>query len=191
MQPLDPAGIARAVTAVREHFREHPEKAVGLDTVARARLVEGLRVDVEGPHGWSVATDMSKGLGGTASAPSPGWLLRAAIASCDAVLIAIQAAEEGVRLTQLETEVTSESDDRGILGDAGVTPGPLRVLLQVRLVTDGGQPDSDVESLVARALRRSPVSEALGRVVPVEVSVAVGRQTQANPHNASTEVPSA
>ena len=76
MQPRDPAGIARAVTAVREHFREHPEKAVGLDAAARARLVEGLRVDVEGPHGWSVATDMSKSIGGTASAPSPGWLLR-------------------------------------------------------------------------------------------------------------------
>ena len=64
------------MTAVREHFREHPEKAVGLDAAARARLVEGLRVDVEGPHGWSVATDMSKSIGGTASAPSPGWLLR-------------------------------------------------------------------------------------------------------------------
>ena len=191
MQPRDPAGIARAVTAVREHFREHPEKAVGLDAAARARLVEGLRVDVEGPHGWSVATDMSKSIGGTASAPSPGWLLRAAIASVRRGPDrhpggrggrSADAARDGgdVRIRRPWHPRRRRRHARA-----------LRVLLQVRLVTDGGQPDSDVESLVARALRRSPVSEALGRVVPVEVSVAVGRQTQGNPHNASTEVPSA
>jgi uncharacterized OsmC-like protein len=118
---------------------------------------------------------MAKGIGGSGSAPSPGWLLRAAIASCDAVLIAIQAAEEAVRLTHLETEVTSESDDRGLVAAADVPAGPLRIMLHVRLAADGGRADADLEGLVARALRRSPVSEALGRVVPVDVSVDVGR----------------
>ena len=175
MSTSDPAAIATAVASVREHLKQHPEQAVSLDTVARARLVDGLRVDVEGPHGWSVATDMSKAVGGGGSAPSPGWLLRAAVASCDAVLIAMQAAEDGVRLTHLEVEVTSESDDRGLVGGADVPAGPLRVKLAVRLAADAGASDGDLEGLVARALRRSPVSEALGRVVPVEVGVEVGR----------------
>jgi len=175
MSTSDPAAIATAVASVREHLKQHPEQAVSLDTVARARLVDGLRVDVEGPHGWSVATDMSKAVGGGGSAPSPGWLLRAAVASCDAVLIAMQAAEDGVRLTHLEVEVTSESDDRGLVGGADVPAGPLRVKLAVRLAADAGASDGDLEGLVARALRRSPVSEALGRVVPVEVGVVVGR----------------
>ena len=174
MSTSDPAAIATAVASVREHFKQHPEQAVSLDTVARARLVDGLRVDVEGPHGWSVATDMSKAVGGGGSAPSPGWLLRAAVASCDAVLIAMQAAEDGVRLTHLEVEVTSESDDRGLVGGADVPAGPLRVKLAVRLEADAGASAGDLEGLVARALRRSPVSEALGRVVPVEVGVEVG-----------------
>jgi uncharacterized OsmC-like protein len=175
MQTADRTAIATAVASLRAHFTEHPEQAVGRDSVARARLVEGLRVDVEGPNGWIVATDMSESMGGTASAPSPGWLLRAAIASCDAVLIAIQAAEEAVALTQIETEVTSESDDRGILGGTDLPPGPLRVMVHVRLTVDGEPADGDLDGLVARALRRSPVSEALGRVVPVDVSVEVGR----------------
>lgn len=168
-------GIADAIARVRKHFMEHPEEARGQDPFARARIVDGLRVDVEGPKGWSISTDMAPALGGGGSAPSPGWLLRAAVASCDAVLIAIQAAEEGVRISSLETEVTSESDDRGLLGGpdlpADVPAGPLRVNLEVRLAAEGELAQDALEALVARALRRSPVSEALGRVVPVDVEV--------------------
>ena len=173
MNGSDASGIADAIARVRAHFEQHPEEAVGPDSVARARLVEGLRVDVEGPKGWSVATDMAPSLGGSGSAPSPGWLFRAAVASCDAVLIAIQAAEDGVRLTYLETDVTSETDDRGLVGGAEVPAGPLRVRLDVRLATEDRRPAADLEALVGRALRRSPVSEALGRIVPIEVNVAV------------------
>lgn len=171
MSVRDGSDIASAIAAVREHFEQHPDEAVGKDTFARARLVEGLRVDVEGPKGWMVSTDMATALGGGGAAPSPGWLMRAAVASCDAVLIAIQAAEEDVRLTHLETEVTSESDDRGLIGGADVPAGPLRVSLQVRLATNPSLPETEIRAMVARALRRSPVSEALGRVVPVEVDV--------------------
>jgi uncharacterized OsmC-like protein len=188
MPTSDPAAIATAIASLRQHLGEHPDQAVGLDTAARARLVDGLRVDVEGPDGWSVATDMSKAVGGGRSAPSPGWLLRAAIASCDAVVIAMQAAEEGVRLTHLETEVTSESDDRGILGGADVPAGPLRIKLEVRLASQGRPADGDLEGLVARALRRSPVSESLGRVVPLDVAVEVNlmRQGSAQPNSGAT-----
>lgn len=175
MSTSEPSAIATAVAAVRAHFNLHPEDAVSQDTFARARLIDGLRVDVEGPKGWRIATDMATALGGGGSAPSPGWLLRAAVASCDAVLIAMQAAEEGVRLTHLEAEVTSESDDRGLVGGADVPAGPLRVKLEVRLAADGGLAKADLEGLVERALRRSPVSEALGRIVPVDVEVEVAQ----------------
>ena len=71
---------------------------------------------VEGPDGHSTATDMPRSVGGANGAPSPGWLFRAALASCEGTLIAMRAAQAGIDLSLLEEVVDSESDDRGILG---------------------------------------------------------------------------
>jgi OsmC-like protein len=66
---------------------------------------------------------MSRTVGGGATAPTPGWLLRAALASCDATAIAMDAARELVELTDLTVTVESESDFRGVLGvDDSVDP---------------------------------------------------------------------
>ncbi len=70
---------------------------------------------VSGADGASLVTDMVTGIGGGGSAPSPGWMFRAAYASCVATLIAMRAAEEGWTLEALEVSIDSESDDRGIL----------------------------------------------------------------------------
>jgi uncharacterized OsmC-like protein len=166
------AAIAHAIASLRDFYADNPGQAVSRDSTARARLVEGLKIAVEGPNGWAVTTDMATAVGGHDSAPSPGWLLRAAVVSCDAVVIAMQAAQEGITLTTLEAEIVSESDGRGLVGGADVPAGPLRMILDLRLAADGmGRPE--LEGLVERALRRSPVSEALGRVVPIDVTVSV------------------
>ena len=167
--------IAHAITSMRDFYAEHPDEAVSSDSIARARLIDGLVVAVDGPNGWAVRTDMASAVGGGETAPSPGWLLRAAVASCDAAVIAMQAAEEGIALTVLEAEVVSESDGRGLVGGAEVPAGPLRMILDIRLAAVG-VPREALERLVERALQRSPVSEALGRVVPIEVSVHVAEQ---------------
>ena len=162
--------IAQSIASVRAYLASHPEDARSTDSEARARLEHGLRVHVEGPNGWAVDTDMAAAVGGEGSAPSPGWLLRAAVASCDAVLIAMQAAEEGIELRTLEADVTSQSDDRGLVGVSGVPSGPLSLSLRVRLAADGKKRE-ELEALVERALTRSPVSDALKRQIPVNVEV--------------------
>lgn len=91
--------IATSIRAARECLAKHPDEARSSDASARATIASGPRSVVERPNGWRVETDMATGVGGGASAPSPGWLLRAALASCDAVLIAMQCAEEGLRLS--------------------------------------------------------------------------------------------
>ena len=168
------AHIAHSILSAREHLSEHPEDARSADSEARAQLLDGLRVRVEGPNGWTLDTDMATAVGGGGSAPSPGWLLRAAVASCDAVLIAMQAAEDGIDLQSLEATVTSESDDRGLIGDddASIPAGPLRVALRVRIAVQA-QTEEEIKALVQRALQRSPVSDALKRQLPVDVSVEV------------------
>ena len=74
--------ISDAVAKASAYLAEHPEEARYRDSFARARVESGLVVTVTGPGGESLTTDMPAGIGGTAVAPSPGWFLRAAAASC-------------------------------------------------------------------------------------------------------------
>ena len=111
--------IRQAIDGATDYLRAHPDDARSTDSAATATVVDGLVVRVTGPGGESITTDMVPSVGGTASAPSPGWLLRAAEASCVATLIAMRAASLGVTLDTLDVTVDSESDDRGILGIDG------------------------------------------------------------------------
>ena len=63
------------------------------DGAAAVAVLEGggLRCRAEGPNGAVLVTDMPRPVGGTASAPTPGWMLRAALANCDATVIAMRA----------------------------------------------------------------------------------------------------
>jgi uncharacterized OsmC-like protein len=170
--PPNASSIASAIGAARDYLAAHVDEARSRDSVARATLEQGLRVRVEGPNGWRIDTDMATAVGGEGSAPSPGWILRAALASCDAVLIAMQCAEEGVSLASLEAEVSSESDDRGLLGGStgDVPAGPLSIRTDVSYLADGITREQ-FEGIVERALRRSPVADALRRPIPVEVTI--------------------
>jgi len=116
---------------------EQPEKARAKNVPATARVLEGLRCEVIGPNGETVHTDMPLAVGGSASAPAPGWLLRASLASCTATVIAMRAAKLGVSLTTLEVTVESASDNRGMLGlddkiSAGLSPITSRVKIGAR-----------------------------------------------------------
>src|SRR3989442_6487980 len=117
--------VKSALEQPTAYLSKHPDEARYTDSAATATLEEGLRVRVEGPGGATVVTDMPGSVGGTDSAPSSGWLLRAALAACEATLIAMEAAREGIELNRLPVTVASESDDRGILWlDQAVPAGP-------------------------------------------------------------------
>src|SRR5436190_5393177 len=90
--------IRSAIETASAHLAEHPEAAVSTDAAATAVREDGLRFRVEGPKG-AVTTDMAGSVGGGASAPTPAWLMRAALASCDATLIAMEAAS-AARMSQ-------------------------------------------------------------------------------------------
>jgi uncharacterized OsmC-like protein len=163
--------IAEAVERATAYLAAHPDEARYRDSAARAHLGSGLAVQVTGPGGESVKTDMPTGIGGKASAPSPGWFLRAAEASCLAALIAIRAASVGITLRSVDVEVDSESDDRGILGlDDAIPAGAL----SGRAVVSIDAPDADrgaIEALAAWALEHCPVTDTVRRAVPMELEV--------------------
>ena len=163
--------IGNALRAASTYLTEHPDEARSTDSVAVATLADGLVVRVTGPSGEAITTDMVRSVGGTASAPSPGWFLRAAEASCVATLIAMRAAMLGITLSGVEVTVDSESDDRGLLGlDDGVPAGPLSGRVAVRITASGVDP-ATLEEIAHWGVEHCPVCDALERSVPITTEV--------------------
>ena len=163
--------IADAVSAAGAYLTAHPDEARYRDSVARAHLGDGLVVNVTGPVGEALTTDMPTGIGGTATAASPGWFLRAAAASCVASLIAIRAASTGIAFESVDVEVDSESDDRGILGlDSSIAAGALSTRVVVMIDAPGSSREA-VERLAAWALEHCPVTDTIARAVPISLEL--------------------
>jgi uncharacterized OsmC-like protein len=163
--------IADAVRRASTYLSEHPDEAHYRDAPAHARLESGLVVNVTGPSGESLVTDMPTGIGGTASAPSPGWFLRAAEASCVASLIAIRAATIGLVLQSVSVAVDSASDDRGILGlDPEIPAGALSGKVVVAIEAAGADRQT-LEDLASWAVEHCPVTDTVRRAVPLEIEV--------------------
>lgn len=165
--------IKNAIENAVAYLSEHPEEARYTDSAARATLGESLRVDIVGPDGERITTDMPGAIGGKAEEPSPGWLYRASIASCVASTIGMEAARAGLALTSLEVEVDSESDDRGILGIDESTPaGPRSTRIRIR-ATGNQADDNTLQQVIDRGTRRCPVLDATQRAVEMRLEIEV------------------
>lgn len=92
------AAVRGALEEAARLFAEDPDRAKAPSPAVTAVLEDGLSCRIGGPLG-ELRTDMPALLGGGATAPSPGWLLRGAIASCTASVIAMRAAQLGIRST--------------------------------------------------------------------------------------------
>jgi uncharacterized OsmC-like protein len=162
--------IRTAIEKASAYLGEHPEAAVSTDSAATAVREDGLRFLVEGPNG-TLTTDMATSVGGGGNAATPAWLMRAALASCDATLVAMEAARDGVDLTELKVTVDSETDFRGVLGvgDANV-PGPRSVRVRIEVAAANAS-EERLRAIVQRAEARSPVRDALVREVSMTTEV--------------------
>jgi uncharacterized OsmC-like protein len=167
----DPS-IREAIERLSAAISADPAKARAKNASATARVTEGLRCEVTGPRDERAVTDMPPAMGGKASGPNPGWLLRAAMASCTATVIAMRAAKLGVALSTLEVQVDSESDTRGILGlDERVSAGLGVLRTTVRI---GGNAESQsLRELVAWADAHSPVGCTVRRAPACSLDVEV------------------
>ena len=163
--------IRSAIEGASGYLTEHPDEARYTDSLATARVLDGLRVRVDGANGERLETDMPAAVGGGGAVPSPGWFMRAAVAACVASLATMRAAQLGIGGFSVQVEVDSESDDRGILGlDPSVPAGPLLMRIGVRMTADGLRLDQ-MEEVAVWAVDHCPVSDAVRRGVPVHVEV--------------------
>jgi len=169
--------IAAAVQRVESVLRRRPEAGIHDDAPASARWDGGLKVVATHANGFQLETDMPEEMGGHGHDVTPGWLLRAGLASCAATRIAMAAATEGIALTALELTASSRSDIRGFFGmadadGAAVSAGPREVHLHVRICAPGVSKER-LKLLVERSNRCSPVSCAMQETIPVVLHVEV------------------
>jgi uncharacterized OsmC-like protein len=159
--------IRSAIDGASTYLAEHPDEARYTDSLATARVEDGLRIRVQGPGGEALVTDMPAAVGGGGVAASPGWVLRASVAACVTSLAVMRAAQLGIEGFTCEVEVDSESDDRGILGlDPAVPAGPLSMRIGLRIA--GAAPDM-LQEVADWAVEHCPVSDAVRRAVPLSV----------------------
>ena len=169
--------ISKAMQRVRAVLARRPEAAIHADEPAVAGWEGGTRIVARHANGTQIATDMPVELGGAGNQVSPGWLLRAGLASCLATRIALEAATTGISLTRLEVLARSTSDARGLLGMAGedgapITPAPCEMQLEVRMSAPNVARER-LQALVEESVRCSPVSAALERPVPVALRIEI------------------
>ena len=116
---------------------------------------------------------MPESIGGTATANSPGWLSRAAIASCDATLLAIRAARTGIELDSIEVSVDAMSDGRGMFLDEGISPGSTEVRIHFRICAKDVS-RAQLQELVDWVVEHSPVGTDIAQAVDVSVELELG-----------------
>lgn len=161
--------VKRAQEEIIAFLKQNPEKALGPDNPATAKLEEGLRCRVTG-KGLDLVMDMPKELG-TAAGPGPGMVLRAADSGCLAIVIAMKAAREEVKLSHLEVTVESTSDDRGLYGIGDAPAGPLSYNVKVKIA--GEAPEEKLREIIRWADEHSPVSDAIRRAIPSTMELTI------------------
>lgn len=164
--------IRQSIEQTVGRLNDHHEEGRGTISVA-AVLEDGLRIRTEQLGDHVITTDMTSAVGGEETGPSPGTIARAALASCDASMVAMRAAQKGIHLTTLEVIVEWDYDARGMLGvDDTVPAGPLALRVNFRLGADGVSNDK-LEEVVEWAEANSPVGDAFRRPLDYESDVEI------------------
>lgn len=169
--------IATSMERVSAALTRKPHAGLHDDMPATVHWAGGLRTLARSETGTTVTTDMPVAIGGEDTAPTPGWLLRTALASCAVTRIAMAAAARGITLTTLEAHATSRSDLRGLVGVAApdgtpVPAGPLAMDLHVRISAPGFDADT-LRELVAATTGCSPVTCAMEQPLAVGMHIEV------------------
>jgi len=170
--------LAAALQRTERVLRRRPSAGLHDDVAGVARWDGGARVVASHANGQQIATDMPRELGGEGLEVTPGWLVRAGLATCSATSIAMAAAAEDIELDELEVRASSRSDVRGLFGmtdanGAPVYPGLTDVQIHVRITARGVAPER-LRALAEKGGRNTPMLSSLQQAVPVAIKIEVG-----------------
>ena len=165
--------IRNSIEGTISYLKANPEKAFKKGTAATAVLEKGLKVGTVGPENEVIISDMPPTVGGEGSAPTPGWFMQTALATCNATGIAMKAAREGIELNTLEVSIDTESDTRGIFGiQESIKVGPLNMRTRVRIGAEGVS-EEKLHEIVKWNEKHSWCGNAICRSVPLKTEVEI------------------
>ena len=164
--------IGKAVENIEHYFSNLDDPGSRADLAATATIQTGLECRIESPDGKAINTDMPESVGGGGSANSPGWHLRAALASCDATLLAMRAARQGVELDQIQVTVETWSDGRGMFLDEGIVAGSTQMRLHFSIRSSSASAN-EVEELVRWVEAHSPVGSDITRAIELHSTLEI------------------
>lgn len=134
-------------------------------------LHEGLRCSSE-ERRWHIDTDMPKGMGGSASAPTPGVLLRASLGACLAMMYQMRGARHGVEFTSIRVTLEADSQVSGmLLLDAPARPGYTDIRYHVEVESPATR--ADVQRVLDEGDQLSPLLDALANATRVSRTTSI------------------
>ncbi len=140
------------------------------------RTIDGVTCEVtDGTT--KMITDEPEADGGDDLGPTPGFFIRAGLASCCAMCYVTCAARLAVPIDSIEVEVESDADAHGVLGLADVPSGftAVRYLVTVH----SSAPEADILKVIEAGDNMSPMLEVVRDPVPVKREVRIERSKAA------------
>lgn len=186
-QTVDP--IATAIDRLEQAVARRPGFGRSTETSVTT-VTTGLRCST-GEGQWQIHADLPPSLGGTASAPTPGALLRAALGSCLAMGYKLRAAKHGVDLESIRVTVEADSEIAGmLLPDTTAPPGYREIRYHVR-VTSRSTP-AEIRRVIDEGDALSPLLDVFTRTNTMRRTLSIDSMTAnpatAKPSNADAEV---
>lgn len=165
MTPKD-AHIRSCQNEVIRRLSENPEKSFATTKISGC-VTEGLRCHVaQGRH--QVSMDMSKAMGGEATAPSPGFFAKAGLVGCLAIATKMTAARNGFGFRSVHVELETDTDALAIFHKGGGNAAPLDS--RITIMIDSDEPDERISDLVDQVLAIDTWFLALRDAQPVSVA---------------------
>ncbi|MGM0547627.1 MAG: OsmC family protein [Bacteroidota bacterium] len=165
----DPKTIKEAYERNRRAVELRPQKGKST-AVTKVRLYNGTTCEVQHKE-WTLKVDVGKSEGGNDAGPGPGILERGALGSCLAMAYSQQAAIMGVPVDRIDVDVESDFDARGMFGIDDRPPGfeELRYNIYIESTAD----EEEVQKVIDKADRHSPVLDDFKRAIPIERDVTI------------------
>jgi uncharacterized OsmC-like protein len=128
--------------------------------VSKTKITNGLSCEITEGN-WKFFADMPEGVGGNASAPTPGVYGRAALGSCLAMGYMMRAAVMEILIHSLEVEIQADYDDGALLAVSDSVPGYSEIRYTINIETDASE--EAIMKLLDEADHHSPYLDVFTR----------------------------